>query len=273
MFRLYSKALLAATYKDGKPGGQLTQKHREAEYHPFKTEHLFKNAVIPKDLYGARLIQQFLIIKALEKRLQGLSTQDKSEISAFFALTYLENLWRTAGMEKDLQQLDIDPNKISEGEKTKSTKKYLEDIEKLPPKLLLAHFLEHVAGFLHGGAIVKSKYILPSNQLTSYQITTHQYDFSSTGKSSMSLYKDIMDHVDKITLDEMEYEQIFKECGDIYLTMTNIYNDLCKMHIKQPKLPDSSLVGFTVSIFVLAVVLKLLANYVNQVTPQISYNP
>ncbi|AMV12988.1 hypothetical protein ULM_02860 [Legionella pneumophila] len=69
---MFSKALISATYKNGKPG-QLTEEHEKAEHHRFKTEYLFKNAEIPKDLYASRLIQHFLIIKAIETKLQNLT--------------------------------------------------------------------------------------------------------------------------------------------------------------------------------------------------------
>ncbi|WBV65619.1 hypothetical protein PGH44_14440 [Legionella pneumophila] len=40
---MFSKALISATYKNGKPG-QLTEEHEKAEHHRFKTDYLFKNA-------------------------------------------------------------------------------------------------------------------------------------------------------------------------------------------------------------------------------------
>lgn len=175
---MFSKALISATYKNGKPG-QLTEEHEKAEHHRFKTDYLFKNAEISKDLYASRLIQHFLIIKAIETKLQNLPKTEQSEISAFFALSYLEHLWRTPAIENDLRQLNINPDEIHKNEITKSTEHYLENIEKFTPKILLAHFLLHIAGFMHGGNIIRSKYIEPSNRLTTYQITANQYDFSA----------------------------------------------------------------------------------------------
>ncbi|WP_019215426.1 heme oxygenase-like domain-containing protein [Legionella tunisiensis] len=84
---MFSKALLNATYKNGRPG-QLTAEHERAEHHLFKSEYLFKNEVIPKDLYVSRLIQQFLIIKAIETKLQKA---DKAGMSAFFLYLILIN--------------------------------------------------------------------------------------------------------------------------------------------------------------------------------------
>lgn len=81
---MFSKALITATYKNGKPG-QLTEEHEKAEHHRFKTEYLFKNAKIPKDLYASRLIQHFLIIKAIEKNYKVCQKQN-SQKSAHFLL-------------------------------------------------------------------------------------------------------------------------------------------------------------------------------------------
>ncbi len=69
---MFSKALLTATYKKGRPG-QLTEAHEKAEHHRFKTDYLFKNKKIVKALYVSRLIQHFLIIKTLENQLQRLA--------------------------------------------------------------------------------------------------------------------------------------------------------------------------------------------------------
>lgn len=279
---MFSKALLTATYKNGRPS-QRTDEHEKAEHHRFKTEYLFKTTKIPQDLYVARLIQHFLIIKAIETQLQNLSKTDKSEISAFFALSYLEHLWRTPGIENDLRQLGINPNEIHENETAKTTGKYLKNIEKLTPKVLLSHFLLHVAGFMHGGNIIRSKYIEPSNRLTSYQIPTNQYDFSSAASflstekhSALDLYQDMMKQVDNITLDNEEYEEVFEQCKGIYETMTNIYDDLCDMHIHQPKLSGYSLAVFSVSIIAiasLALILKLMTNFLNPMTNHLSPNP
>ncbi|STX39771.1 biliverdin-producing heme oxygenase [Legionella feeleii] len=276
---MFSKALLNATYKNGKPG-QFTAEHERAEHHHFKSEYLFKNKRIPKDLYASRLIQQFLLIKAIETKLQRLANADKIEISAFFALSYLGQLWRTPAMEEDLRQLGVNPDEISRDKITETTEKYLGDIEKLTPKTLLAHFLVHVAGFMHGGYIVQSKYINPSNRLTAYQIPAKQYDFSSsipflsTGKrSSLGLYQDMMEHVDKIEINGDEYVEVFTQCKGIYATMASIYDNLCDMHAQQPTLSTRSIAVFGASIFVLALVIKLLADFLNPMTNHISRGP
>lgn len=273
---MFSKALLNATYKNGRPG-QLTAEHERAEHHRFKSEYLFKNKKIPKDLYASRLIQQFLIIKAIETKLQKT---DKAEISAFFSLSYLDQLWRTPAMEDDLRQLGVNPEEISKDKITETTEKYLGDIEKLTPKTLLAHFLVHVAGFMHGGYIVQSKYINPSNRLTAYQIPAKQYDFSSsipflsTGKRTpLGLYQDMMEHVDKIEINGDEYVEVLAQCQSIYATMASIYDDLCDLYAQQPTLSPRSVAGFSVSIIVLALVIKLLADFVNSMTDHISNNP
>ncbi len=262
---MFSKALLNGTYKNGR-SGHLTDEHEKAENHRFKTEHLFKNKKIPKELYATRLIQHFLIIKALEIHLRNLSTSAKSEINAFFALSYLEDLWRSLGIEHDLQQLNVDPNNVSDDEIANSTTNYLKNIEKFPPKILLAHFLMHIAGFMHGGNIIRTKYIEPSNLLTSYQIPLEQYDFKnaffSIGKNSpIGLYQDMIKEVDNIVLDENEYEEILEQCKSIYQTMADIYDDLCEMHFHQPIQFGHSFAVLGVSLFILAVFLKLMANF------------
>ncbi|HAT1595686.1 TPA: heme oxygenase [Legionella pneumophila] len=276
---MFSKALITATYKNGKPG-QLTEEHEKAEHHRFKTEYLFKNAKIPKDLYASRLIQHFLIIKAIETKLQSLSKTEQSEISAFFALSYLEHLWRTPGIENDLRQLSINPDEIHKNEIAKSTEHYLENIEKFTPKILLAHFLLHIAGFMHGGNIIRSKYIEPSNRLTTYQITADQYDFSaaisflSSGKHSpLALYQEVMKQIDNIVLTGDEYPEILEQCKGIYETMSNIYDDLCDMHTHHRKLPTYSLAAISVSLVALGLILKLLMDFLNPMTNQISNAP
>ena len=276
---MFSKALLNATYKNGKPG-QLTAEHERAEHHRFKSEYLFKNKKIPKDLYASRLIQQFLIIKAIENKLQSSET-DKTVISAFFSLSYLDQLWRTPAMEEDLRQLGVNPDEISKDEITEATKKYLGDIEKLTPKTLLAHFLVHVAGFMHGGYIVQSKYIKPSNRLTAYQIPAKQYDFSSSNpflstgrRTPLGLYQDMMEQVDKIEINGDEYVEVLAQCQSIYATMASIYDNLCDMQAQQPTLSTHSIAVFCSSILVLALIIKLLADFLNPImTNHISHGP
>ncbi len=238
----FSKALLAATYKNGVPG-KRTEEHERAEFHRFKTDYLFKDAKIPKDLYVARLIQHFVIIQAIEAQLQNLT--DRTSISAFFALSYLGELWRTPRIHVDLIQLGVNPGQIDDREIAPTTKKYLEEIRQLPPKSLLSHFLTHVAGFMHGGNIIRKQYIEPSNNLTDYQISTKQYDFSSAGAlllegrgSALAVYGDMMKRVDEITLEEDEYNEVLHQGKAVYATMTRIYDDLCDMHIKNSALSD-----------------------------------
>ncbi len=270
----FSKALLAATYKNGMPG-KRTEEHEQAEFHRFKTGYLFKDTKIPKDLYVARLIQHFVIIKAIETQLQN--TTDKTSISAFFTLSYLEELWRTPGMQADLIQLGVSPEQIDDSEIAPATKKYLEEIKQLPPKSLLTHFLTHVAGFMHGGTIIRKKYIEPSNRLTDYQISTKQYDFSSAGElllkgrgSSLEVYGDMMKHVDEIALEEEEYNEILQQGKDVYATMVSIYDDLCDMHTHQSKLPDYFFAVVAVSMIAIAWVLNVFSPIMN---PTDSYGP
>jgi heme oxygenase len=273
----YKNALLNATYKEGRPG-KLTDEHQKAEYHRFKKEYLFKTTAIPKDVYVSRLIQHFLIIKAIETQLQALPTKSKTALNAFFTLSYLEHLWRTPGIQKDLQQLGVDPEQIKDSEIAPATKSYLKNIEQFAPKILLGHFLVHVAGFMHGGNIIRSKYIEPSNELTDYQISTHQYDFSSAAAfllgdnhSSFSLYNDMINEMNGITLNSEEYEEILEQGKSVYATMTSIYDDLCDMHTKQPTLSYSSLAVISVSMVAIACVLKLLADFAME--PGMSFSP
>jgi heme oxygenase len=260
---MFSKALISATYKNGKPG-QLTEEHEKAEHHRFKT----------------RLIQHFFIIKAIETKLQSLSKTEQSEISAFFAISYLEHLWRSPAIENDLRQLNINPDEIDKDEITKTTENYLENIGKFTPKILLAHFLLHIAGFMHGGNIIRSKYIEPSNRLTSYQIAADQYDFSSaisflsSGRHSpLALYQDMMKQIDNIALTDGEYDEILEQCKGIYETMSNIYDDLCDMHAHHLKLPTYSLAAISVSLVALGLILKLLMDFLNPVTNPIANAP
>lgn len=266
---MFTKALLASTYQDGRPG-KLTVEHAKAEHHRFKSDFLFKDIEIPKAPYVSRLIQQFLIIKALERQLQKIPGKETSDISAFFALSYLDELWRTPVMEKDLQLLGIDPDHIDETQVTKSTKAYLKKIDNLPPKMLLAHFLLHVAGFMQGGNIINTKYLAPHNKLMAYKIPDHQYDFSSATSffskptSTIGLFNDMMKHIDTIPINDEEYEEIFKECTGVYSTMSDIYDDLCAMHTR--KSWGSALAITTICLLGLLCIVKIMQNYMNAST-------
>ncbi|CEK09362.1 biliverdin-producing heme oxygenase [Legionella hackeliae] len=270
------RALLKATYVDGKVG-KLTKEHNTAENHPFKTDYLFKNEVIPKELYVSRLIQQFLIIQAIETQLKNLSHDGKAQISAFFTLTYLDELWRTPGMQKDLQLLDVDADNIPDDAITSTTKKYLHDIKQYSPKVLLAHFLMHVSGFMHGGNMIGTKYIDPSNRLTVYQIPKNQYNFShalmflsTKKKSPLALYEDMKKELDEnIALEDDEYKKILEQCTGIYEKMTGIYDDLVKMHSYQPKLTGYPLAVLSVTIFILALLLKRMVEF----SPSTDFTP
>jgi heme oxygenase (biliverdin-producing, ferredoxin) len=263
---MFSKALMNATYKNGRPG-QLTEEHEKAEHHRFKSDVLFKAPAIPKNIYASRLIQHFLIIKALETRLHQLPETAQAEISAFFALSYLEQLWRTPGIEEDLRQLGVSPDEIKEDEIAKTTNAYIQTIQTLSSKALLAHFLLHVAGFMHGGNIIQKKYIDPSNLLTSYQIPANQYDFSeiypllTQGRASaLNVYQNMIKQIDDITLNEDEYTELLEQCKSVYDIMSGIYDDLCDMHVQQPKAMANSPTGIVVGIIVIALILKILAD-------------
>lgn len=270
----YSKALLSATYKGG-TYGERTEAHEKAEHHRFKTDILFKSPKIPKDPYVLRLIQHFVILKAIENQLQNLPAKGKKELSAFFALSYLEDLWRTPGIEEDLQQLGVNPLNIPKAKVAQTTNDYLKKLEQLPPKALLAHFLTHVAGFMHGGSVIRSRYIAPSNRLTAYQIPLNQYDFSAaasslSSRSAMVVYSDMMEQVDKIALDEEEYQDVFKQCTSIYETMINVYDDLCAMHMRQLRQRRETLTLFGVSLLALAWVVKLMSDYLTPSPSQLA---
>ncbi|KTD62356.1 biliverdin-producing heme oxygenase [Legionella shakespearei] len=273
---MFSKALMNATYKNGRPG-QLTAEHEKAEHHRFKSEFLFKNPAIPKNVYVSRLIQHFLIIKALETRLQQLpETAQADEISAFFALSYLEQLWRTPGIAEDLRQLGVSPDEIKEGEIAKTTNAYLQTIQTLSSKALLAHFLLHVAGFMHGGNIIQKKYIDPSNELTAYKIPANQYDFSGIypflpeGRlSALNVYQDMMKQIDNIELNEDEFAELLEQCKSVYDIMSGIYDDLCDLHTQQLKSAVYSPAGVAAGIVVIALILKILVDFL-PVTPGFS---
>lgn len=260
---IYSKALLYATYIDGKAANPRTPAHEQAECHPFKTEYLFKTVRIPREGYEARLIQHLVIIDALEKRLQHFSNEERTAISAFFAISYLDGLWRSPGIQKDLEQLGRDSAHIKKQHLALSTQDYVNRIEQLPPKHVLAHFLMHVAGFMHGGNIIRSKYIRPSNDVTDYQITAHQYDFSYAGKTIS--FRDLMSQVDNIPLDETEYAAILAESEQVYTTMTQIYDDLWKMHVHQPGplLPTLAIIAACVAAVSLVLRLMIMTNSLN----------
>jgi heme oxygenase len=262
---LFSQALLTATYKNGR-GGELSEEHKKAEHHRFKTEYLFKNPRISRELYASRLIQHFLIIQLIETQLQNFAQSE--EISAFFALSYLEHLWRTPALEQDLQQLNINPNKISPDAITKTTEKYLDELKQLKPKELLAQFLVHVVGFIFGGDIIRSNYIEPSNRLTKYKISTNQYDFSSAASllsienpSPLALYKDMISTVDKINIEPHEYEEILKQCKNIYETMANIYDDLYTLHTYQQKRLGYLVAMLSISLAILVVIVSLMNDF------------
>lgn len=238
---LFSEALLKATYKSGRPP-HLTEEHKRAEHHPFKKDFLFKDKAIPKDLYASRLIQHYLIIKAIEDKLQCLSEDEQESINPFFALSYLDALWRTSGIEQDLEQMDVDLSQIQSGQIAGKTSDYLDDIKKLPPKSLLAHFILHVAGFMHGGRIIQSRYINPSNKLTTYQIPANQYDFSGAAsllpdgkQTAIAVYHHMIAQMDTIEIDDEEYTELLAQCKGIYQTMSDIYDDLSVMHTHQPQ--------------------------------------
>lgn len=257
---MFSKALLAATYENGKVG-KLTTEHEKAEYHRFKKEYLFKDKKIPRDVYASRLIQHFLIIQAIETKLKSLSGTARSEISAFFTISYLEQLWRTPAIERDLQQLEVNPAVIHKGSVAKSTQNYLKTLEKLPPRSLLAHFLLHIAGFMHGGSVI-SNYIRQSNCLTTYTIPANQYDFSlclsPSNSSVLATYRNMMKQVDNIIVSEDEYEEILQQCKSIYATMTNIYDDLCKMHDHQLQ---RTVAVLGISLVILLYIIGIIADY------------
>src|SRR5207244_2409221 len=150
----------------------------------------------------------------------------------------LEELWRTSAIQDDLQKLIGENYAIADKEIAASTKNYLNEIQGFSPKILLTHFLLHVAGFMHGGGIIQRKYILPSNKLTEYQIATQQYDFSSLWtqlptikQSTLGVYQHMMTQIDSIPLDETEYQECLQQGQNVYETMASIYDDLCAMHI------------------------------------------
>lgn len=247
-FTFYT-SIANATYNNGKPGPKnLTKAHEDAEKNKFK-EALFGTEetrivtpmIIPKKLYAARVIQQFAFIKALETQLQTLSSSDQPELKAFFALTYLQELWRTPAMKNDLRNLGVDPDNIPENSLTNTTKAYLEEIKTLSPEHLLYHFVVHIAGYMHGGNNIL-ELIAPSNQLTRnlYTIPSEQYDFSSacnkiSSRFSVKLFKNMMETFGDKEISEEKYKELFDQCTHIYKTTASIYNDLSDMYLRHPQ--------------------------------------
>lgn len=154
-----------------------------------------------------------------------------------------------------------------------ATVKYLGKIENASPLALLTHFMVHVAGFMHGGNIILSKYIKPSNELTTYQISTHQYDFSAAFPllpekkgSLMGLYEDMVVHLDaNLLLSPVDYDEVLNEARDVYEAMTTIYDDLCTMQIRKPLVSPASIVTIGVSLIAVAWILKWLFDWMNPV--------
>jgi heme oxygenase len=225
---MFTKALWNATYKKGLPP-KLTKKYNEVENHRFGTDYLFKEIAIPKEPYVSRLIQYFFIIKEIETQLQCLPEDKKSQISAFFAFSYLNQIWRTSEIKKDLLQLGVNPDSIDENQIVQSTQDYVKKLKTLEPKQLLAHFLIHVGAFMRDGLSIKVEYINPSNKKTHYKIPTNLYDFSFPHTTSRAVFDQMMKQVDGIELDEREYQEVFEQCKNIYETMNNVYNELCNL--------------------------------------------
>lgn len=266
----FSQALLMATYKEGRLG-KLTEAHDKAEHHRFKTELLFKEKKISKDLYVSRLIQQYLIIKHVEERLQklqGYSQNPETPVSAFFELSCLEYLWRTAAIKADLIQLQVDPDHIPAKEIVPATTAYLEQIETYTSLELLSHLITHVAGFMHGGLIIARQYIKPSNALTQHQISTHQYDFFKAGKSAHDVYQEMMTQLDKPELSEQEYEAVKQQGENVYVAMTRIYDDLYTIHAHQPQ--QTSVTQRAIMLTALFIGMALLAHVLTRLFNELS---
>lgn len=258
---MFRTALFNATYKNGRPG-TLTPEHEAAEHHAFKIHHLFKEKAIPKDVYVLRLIQHYIIINAMESQLKELSEHQRSELNPFFCLSYLSELWRADGIVRDMKALDVDPEHLDAQLIARSTRAYVQQLARLNPKELLAHYLLHISGFMHGGKILEKKYLEPSNALTSYQITSFQYDFSSitqglerSGWSTMDVFNDLMNTVDRIELTNDELEALTIQCKSVYSTVSQIYDNL--IQIRQDRIhPKES--GYTVNLQTLMLAFLLL---------------
>lgn len=264
---LFKNALLAATYNEGKPGKKLTPMHEKAEHHRFKKEFLFKEPVIAKEYYLSRLIQHYLLIRAIENQLRSLSADQKTELNPFFTLNYLDQLWRTAGIEDDLRYLGMDVESIKIEQIAPTTTSYLNLLPTLNAKNLLAHFLFHLAGFMHGGGFIKLR-IEKSNEIADFQIPSQQYDFSKAQEKvnnphCFELFNLMMKQVNRIELSDQEYQDIIDQGNKVYELMSLIYDDLCLMHTNKDQSLCASLSVIGLGVSLMGFVFAAAANLVS----------
>ena len=235
-----SEVLLHATYKNGQASqSNLTDPHKCAEHHPYKTQYLFiQGKKIPRNLYTARLIQHYLIFKTLEQNLAKYANDPS--IAAFLQLNFAEELSRTQGVADDLKKLGINPEKINANKAILATQRYVQHIGKLNAQELLIHYSVHVARLMFGGPIIKSKYFSASDQLPGYQIPTSEYEFSAALAAAQlgnvaQLFNELDAALKKITSEEADSKKLLAEGLSAYSFMAEIYSDLLwnEIYLKQ----------------------------------------
>lgn len=150
----------------------------------------------------------------------------------------------------------------------KATKKYLNEIEELTPKALVAHFIIHIICFMKDSEIIHAQNIKLPN-LTYYKIPTNQYNFSFNNKEPndfSSIKNKMMESIDSITLEGNEYEELVGQCNKIYEYMTKIHDELFEIHPYQPKQIDYFPVTLNI-IFICIAFITYNLSYDPQATP------
>jgi heme oxygenase len=235
-----SEVLLYATYTNGEVAqSNLTDPHKSAEHHPYKTQYLFiQGKKIPKNLYTARLIQHYLIFEALEANLAKYAND--SSVAVFFQLNFVKELSRTQGIADDLKKLGIDSEKLNPSRVASTTQRYVQHIGKLNAQELLIHYSVQVAGLMFGGPIVKSKYFDKSNKLPGYTLPVGEYDFSKAlavaeQDNVNQLFNKLDAALKEIAVTDEESERLLAQGLSAYSFMAEIYDDLLwrEVYLKQ----------------------------------------
>lgn len=238
-----AELLLHATYQDGVVlPSRLTEPHARAEKHPYKTQHLFrKGKKIPRNLYVARLIEHYAILKALENKLK--QCRENADIAPFFALNFSRELARTPVISNDLEQLGVRADRLSLENASAATRRYIGHVSELKEaKAILVHYALHIAGLMHGGRIIQNEFFNPSNRLPGYQIPNQEYDFSAANRAAgllanapaTQLFGQMSKGLEGIKINEQESQSLLGEGLLLYSAMAELYDDLLwkQVHFK-----------------------------------------